>query len=216
MKRVITALRRQKRREDRVNLYLDGEFAFGLPRSLAVSLEVGQELTPEEIQRLKVQEEEEQAYQRALRLISRRQRSEWELRRYFNRREVSDLAQDAVIERLKQRKLVDDYAFAEAWIENRNAFRPRGAFALRMELKKKGVPDAIIREALQGFDDQEAARSAARKGARKWKQSSEREFKRRLGGYLRRRGFQYAIISDVVAEAWQEVERRSKESEGDE
>lgn len=216
MKKVITALKAQKRRRDRVNLHLDGEFAFGLPRSLAVSLTVGQELEPEEIQRLKAREAEEEAYQRALKLISRRPRSEGELRRYFDRREVSDLAQESVIRRLKKNELVDDLAFARAWIENRNAFRPRGAFALRMELKRKGVADKVIREALSGFDDQEAARSAAQKGARKWKESSEREFKRRLGGYLRRRGFQFGLISDVVAEAWQEVERNSKESEGDE
>jgi regulatory protein len=216
MKKVITALEGQRRRKDRVNLYLDGEFAFGLARSLAMSLEVGQELAPEEIQRLQAHEEAEEAYKRAVKLISRRPRSEWELRRYFDRREVSDLAQDVVIQRLKKNELVDDLAFAKLWIENRNTFRPRGAFALRMELKRKGVADEIIRKALAGFDDQQAARLAAQKGARKWKDSSEREFKRRLGGYLKRRGFQYGVIFEVVAEAWNEAERNSKESEGDE
>jgi regulatory protein len=214
---VITGLKWQGGRDRRVNIYLDGQFAFGLSESLAASLHIGQELSVVEIRGLKAQDEVERAYTRALRLINRRPRSEWELRRYFDGREISAEGQRATLERLKDRGLVDDRAFAEGWIENRNAFRPRGAFALRAELRRKGVGEAVIRESLRDFDEEAAARSAANQRAERWKDLSEQDFRRRLGGYLRRRGFLHATIMDVVGETWQEMvgEFRESESEGD-
>jgi regulatory protein len=210
---VITALKWQKKRKRRVNVYLDGEFAFGLAESLAASLQVGQRLDELEVAELQVQDEGEQAYQRGLRLISRRPRSEGELRRYFDRREISAAAQERAIDRLKDRGLVDDRAFARAWIENRNAFRPRGALALRAELKRKGVASSVIIEALDDFDEGAAARTAAQKRISRWVDLSEADFRRRMGGYLRRRGFPFAIVREVVRETWGEIVRETREGE---
>lgn len=215
MSGVITGLKWQKGRNRRVNLYLDGQFALGLAASLAAPLRVGQELSDEQIRALETQDEVEGAYERGLRLISRRQRSEWELRRYFDRREISESAQDGAMERLKDRGLVDDRAFAQAWIENRNTFRPRGALALRAELKRKGVANAVIREALRDFDEGAAARSAAQMRIERWKDLSEQDYRRRMGGYLKRRGFPYTIVFEVVDETWGEIVRESRESESE-
>ncbi len=203
----------QKKDRRRVNVYLDGQFAFGLAGSLAASLQVGQQLEAREVAELQAQDEGEQAYLRALRLISRRQRSEGELRRYFDRREISTAAQETAIDRLKDHGLVDDREFARAWIENRNTFRPRSALALRAELRRKGVADAVIREALRDFDGSAAARSAAQKRVARWRDLSEEDFRRRMGGYLKRRGFPFATVQDVVRETWGEIVRETGEGE---
>ena len=69
MNHTITALTLQKRNRERVNVYLDGEYAFGLARIVAAWLVVGQELSDEKITQLRIEDEREVAYQRALRLI---------------------------------------------------------------------------------------------------------------------------------------------------
>ena len=79
MKRKITGLKVQKRNSNRVNVYLDGEFAFGLSRITAAWLEIGVELDQDQIQKLQSEDDAEVAYQKALNFLSYRPRSEREL-----------------------------------------------------------------------------------------------------------------------------------------
>lgn len=208
----VTALKVQARNKDRVNVYLDGEFGFGVVRTLAAKLQVGDYLTEADVESLQ-QDAVEEARKRALRLIARRPRSTAELRHYFERREVAEAIQQVVIDSLTEAGLVDDRSFAQTWVENRTEFRPRGAFALRQELKQKGVGREAIEAALEDFDEQEAARKAAHKAAGRYKHLSEQEFRRKVGAYLQRRGFPYGLISAAVEAAWQQA-AEGHESEG--
>lgn len=203
----------QANNKDRVNVYLDGEFGFGVGKVIAAQLQVGDHLTPEQVDALQQDDAVQEARNRALRLIGRRPRSEVELRRYFDRRDVPSAIQDAVIDSLAESGLVDDIAFAETWVENRTEFRPRGAFALRQELKQKGVDREAIEAALQDFDEEGAAIKAAHKAARRYTELSEQEFRRKVGAYLKRRGFPYRTISTAVDAAWREA-AEGQESEG--
>ena len=78
--RKITAIVVQKRSPNRVNIYLDGEFAFGLARIVAAWLRTGQELSEEKIEQLQAEESRERAFQQALLFLSYRSRSEAEIR----------------------------------------------------------------------------------------------------------------------------------------
>lgn len=208
----ITRMEVQKSREDRVSVYLDGDFAFGLPKLLAAQLEVGSYLTDEDIEALQQKGAVEDARQRALRLISRRPRSELELRQYFDGREVPQAIQDAVIADLSQAELVDDFTFAKTWVENRTAFRPRGEMALKAELRQKGVSRMAIEDALIGFDEEAAALDAGQKAAGRYQDLVWEDFRKRVGAYLGRRGFRFDIISSVVDRIWRQIAR--DESEG--
>ncbi|NIS81698.1 MAG: regulatory protein RecX [Anaerolineales bacterium] len=209
----ITALKLQSRNRKRVNVHIDGQYRFALSRVLTVRLRVGQEITENEIEDLKREDEEERAFQRALRLIARRPRAERELRDYFKRRRVPPRVQDTVIDRLREKELVDDQAFAEAWVENRRSFRPRSARALGLELRQKGVDSEIIKHVLEDHDDDVAAYAAALIGARRWKDADWKTFQQRLRAYLARRGFDYSTASSVVARVWYETIGREDESE---
>ena len=202
---VITALKPQPKNRNRLNVNLDGAYSFSLARVLADGLEVGQVLSDDHIVSLKQRDAEEAAYRRALRLISRRPRSEHELVINFNRNRVPNAVQEAVFTRLREAQLIDDWAFAETWVENRREFRPRSANALRVELRKKGVPQEAIEAALEDYSDEDAAYKAAIKAARRWKNSDYKEFLKRVGAYLSRRGFNYATISPVVERVWCEA-----------
>jgi regulatory protein len=196
----ITALRYQKRNKNRVNVHLDGQFAFGLAAIAAVRLQVGQTLSDEEIARLRRQDGVERAYERALNFLSYRPRSEVEVRRNLHKKDVEDEVVEVVVERLTRAGLLDDREFARYWVENRLQFKPRGARALRQELWQRGVPDSIIADTLAGLDEEVAARKAADAGARRLAHLDPRDFRRRLWAYLARRGFSYAVIETLVEE----------------
>ena len=77
--------------------------------------------------------------------------------RRLQQKGVSEEAVEAVIQRLCRAKLLDDEAFARYWISNREQFKPRGEYALRYELRQKGVAGSIIDALLQGADETESA-----------------------------------------------------------
>ncbi|MBN2555000.1 MAG: regulatory protein RecX [Anaerolineales bacterium] len=215
MSGVITSLKLQARNTNRVNIFLDQEYSFSLAKILAAGLKIGQLLTDEYISELKLQDAEEEAYQRALRMIARRPHAERELRRKLDRREIDEQTLDSVIQRLKEHGWLDDQAFAAAWVENRRVFRPRSARALRSELHGKGVSREAVEASLEGYDESIAAYDAGEKAARRWRNVERDVFYQRIDGYLARRGFSFATRSPIVDRLWREINGADNESEED-
>jgi regulatory protein len=202
----ITAIEPQMKNPQRVNIYLDGVFSFGLAGMLAAWLKVGQELGEEKIARLKAEDEGEVTYQKALHFLSYRPRSTMEVRQNLLHRGISEPLVDVTMDRLQEAGLVNDEAFARAWVENRNTFRPRGKPALRMELRRKGLNDEVIQSVLGALQEDSLALEAARKYVRRLTGLEWPEFRQKLGGFLTRRGFSYATIAPVVSEVWKEIQ----------
>ncbi len=211
----ITALRVQRRNKRRVNVHLDGDYSFALTDIEATRLRVGQELTAEEIATLQGHDEAERAYERALNFLSYRPRSESEVRNKLRRKRVAAEAIDSVVGRLLRAGLLDDQEFARYWVDNRTQFRPRGARALRHELRAKGVPSTVIAEVLEGFDEEEAARKAALAGARRMAHLEAEDFRTRLSAYLARRGFYYGVAKPLVQEMWEQKPDTQNENESE-
>ncbi len=216
MSGTITALVAQKKNKERVNVYLDGQFAFGLSAIEAVRLRRGQVLSDEEIAALRWRDEVETARQQALRFLEYRPRSTDEVRRYLNGKGYAPETVEAVLTRLTEAGLLDDRAFARFWLENRAAFRPRGARALRQELRQKGVPADLIAEMLaQEHDEEQAAYQAALPKARRWRTLDRTDFHKKVENFLVRRGFAYDVARAAARRAWQEIQA-SNPSEEDE
>lgn len=208
--RTITAIEPQKKNPQRVNIHLDGEFAFGLARIVAAWLKVGQEISAEKIAALQAEDEREAVYQRALHFLSYRPRSSAEIRKNLEKHAVPAALIAETIERLERNGLVNDETFARLWVENRNQFRPRSRSHLSMELRQKGIDDEVIRTVLEADVDEEAlALEAARKYARRVEGLERTEFRNKLGGFLARRGFSYGIIAPIVAQLWEESQSES-------
>ena len=203
----ISAIEPQQKNPQRVNVYLDGEFAFGLASILAAWLKVGQELSEEKIASLKTEDEREVTYLKALHFLSYRPRSSAEVHQNLTKRGISDTLAKETVNRLQSSGLVNDNAFAQAWVENRNTFRPRSKSALRMELRRKGLNDETIQSVLdEQVDEQALAFEAARKYARRLTGLEWLEFRQKLGGFLARRGFSYTTLAPVVSEVWKETQ----------
>lgn len=206
MTRQITALTVQQRNRQRVNVFLDGEFAFGLARLTAAWLQVGQELTDEKITQLLAEDEREQAYQQALKLLNIRPRTLKEIEQNISGHNFQPQVISDVLARLQQNGLVDDTRFARLWIENRSQLRPRGRRALAYELRKHGVSQAVIEQTLQDVDEQELALEAARKQARRLRDLAWPEFRQKIITFLARRGFDYSTSTSLAAQVWGELD----------
>jgi regulatory protein len=202
----ITALKYQKRNRDRVNVYIDGRFAFGLPDIVAAKLKTGQCLSDAEITALCEEDSVEKAYNRCLNYLSYRPRSTFEVRTYLQKRDVAERHVEEVIARLERAGLLDDEEFARFWVDNRERFRPRGLRALRFELRRKGVDDTTIEQALASVDVTDSAYRSGRKKARQLQHQDRDTFYRKLVAYLARRGFDYQIARQVADRCWSEAE----------
>jgi regulatory protein len=207
MTHTITAIETQARNSQRVNIYLDGSFAFGLAKMTAAWLKVNQELSDEKIAQLQKEDEGEAAFQKALHFIDYRPRSTDEVRKNLIKHKCPEGLVEETLERLKRSGLVNDDAFARAWVENRNTFRPRGKAVLRMELRRKGLSDDVIQSVLDEQKDEEAlCLAAAKKQSRRLVGLEFVDFRSKLAGHLGRRGFSYDVISPVVSQIWLEIQ----------
>ncbi len=185
-----------------MNVYLDGEFAFGLSLMTAANLSIGQVLKPDEVEALKAADEVERAKASAYRYLSYRPRSIAELKRQLVNKGYKETTVDQVIDRLSELELIDDIAFARYWVEQRETFKPRGRRALRYELYQKGIDRQIVDMVVAEVDETVSAKKAARKKAKLWRELPEGQFYEKLGNYLKRRGFSYEIARSVTQEFW--------------
>ena len=203
---IITALRTSRGRGKRVTVSLNGRFAFSLEAEVAAKekLEVGQELASDRIEAMARSDQFQRCLDAAARYLTYRPRSEYEMRQRLLRRGFSGDTVEAVLKRLREQGLVDDIAFAEFWRDNRQSFSPRSQWLTRAELKQKGVPEDIIERVVSTIDDADNAYRVARSKARSLPMSDYGSFRRRLDGYLRRRGFGYGVISKTIERFWQE------------
>lgn len=147
----------------------------------------------------------------ALRLLSYRARSETELRTRLNRRFAAPTV-DRVLRSLKKRSLVNDQEFAVLWAESRNRQKPRSAAAIRRELVSKGVSPDTAASAASIVDDEESAIRAGTRFARRMVDADFGSFRRRLGGYLQRRGYSGGLTRRTISRLWEEKSHGSAPS----
>ena len=203
----ITAIRNGRSVGKRVNMFLDGKFALSLEAKVAAreGLQVGQELSANQIEVLARSDRFDRCLNAATHYLSYRPRSESELRERLHRRGFDGDSVEAVITRLKEQELIDDTAFAQFWKDNRESFSPRSQWLTKLELRQRGVPADIIDQVVSAVDDDDSAYRAALGKARNLPPSDYQRFRRRLGGYLKRRGFDYGVINHTVKRMWQEL-----------
>ena len=212
----ITALEPQVNNPERINLYVDGRFLLGVNAAivLQMGLRLQQELSPDQLERLQSEEAEQRAVDRALNYLSYRPRSREEVRRYLRRKETPPEVIEAALARLDRLDFVNDRTFSGFWIESREQFSPRGARALKNELRMKGVERDIVDEMVNDEQDEERAIRAGRKKALVLVNAPNIDyatFRNRLGSFLQRRGFGYQVTTRTVRVLWKELKEETEE-----
>lgn len=147
----------------------------------------------------------EKFYNKALRFLSFRPRSEKEVKDNLKKKKSSDLIISQVIKKLKEQKFLDDLEFAKWWIEQRTVVRPTGLRLIKIELQRKGIDKELIDELLQSSEYLEEnelsqAKKLVQKKLKRYKNLPREKIYRRLGSFLGRRGFDYDTIKDVLKE----------------
>ena len=214
----ITALQPQMNNPERINVFIDGRFLLGVNALLVyeMKLAVNQDITPAQLEQLRYEEALQQAVDRAYNFLSFRPRSRAEVRRYLRRKDTPPELIEDTFDRLDRIELVNDRDFASFWIGNRDQFNPRGAQALKSELRLKGVTREVVDELVNDEADEERAMQAGRKKAVSLVQQHGMDyatFYRRLGSYLQRRGFKYDIIQSTVKGLWEELGQQASGEE---
>ncbi|MEL6616529.1 MAG: RecX family transcriptional regulator, partial [Bacteroidota bacterium] len=200
----VTSVRAQKKDPDRVSVFLDDAFAFGLAADIAVAegVKKGLRLTPEAQLALLQKEEVIRARQAALDYVSRGSKTTTEVRRSLARRGFSEHAADDAIAQMERYGYLDDAAYASAYARGRAASRGHGPQRLRADLIKKGVSRDAIERALEALDADDLADSAARLALQRWRalsgETDMRKRKKKTSDFLLRRGFSYDHVREAV------------------
>ncbi len=155
------------------------------------------------------------AHGAALRLLSYRPRTEYELKDRLRRRFPTAVVEQ-VVALLKDEGQLDDARFASQWTAGRESRSPRSAWAIKRELVAKGVERGVADDAVLAVDDDEAAYRAGLKAARTLTVVDSATFTRRLLGYLRRRGFSEPVCRHTIERLRDEAQLRDVSSTGEE
>jgi regulatory protein len=201
----ITRLAQQKRDAERVSVFIDGAFVFGLSLDLAVKagLRKGRTLTVEEQQALLDDEERLKAKAAALDYIAYKARTEHEVRQKLRKKGFPEHVADEAVARMRELGYLDDADYARAYARGRLSGRGHGPHRIRADLHRRGVARATIDAVLEDLVEPDDLRETAlRHGRKRWRrlQREDDPYKRRqkLAGYLQRRGFDFDLIREVT------------------
>lgn len=198
----ITGLHSQSRRSSRrVSVYIDGIFAFGLAQETvqALGLAEGMDVERSELDRICREDQLHHARNYAYLLLSYKARTSAELKGRLIRKGFSPDVVQATLARLAELGLVNDEQFARQFTEDRVNVGHKGTWRVRAELRKRGVAREQIDQAIAAAPDETAA---AREVVLKFRARNKRlepdVLRRRLYGFLARRGFSVDTIRQVL------------------
>lgn len=204
----VTRVVQQKKDLDRASVFIDGEFAFGLAVDLVIEsgLRKGLALTAEEQRALLVRQEAFAAKASALAGLAQRARTSHEVRQSLARKGFAEHTVDDTVDALERLGVVDDEAYARAFVRGRFSGRGYGPARLRQDLMRKGVARPAIEAALAELTDAEDLEGEARAQAqRKWQslrsEEDARKRKKKTLDYLVRRGFGFDVARSAVEAA---------------
>jgi regulatory protein len=205
---VITKIERQKRHPQRVNIFVDGEFALGLHENVLVKfgLRKGDALDEHTLETIERDEEFHLAKEKALRLLGRRARSEKELRDKLREKEYHPDAINNAIESMRTLGLINDLSFAQTYVHDLLLRKPSGKVFLKQKLRSKGIDIETIQKVLDSIsetnDENEIALTAARQILKRYSKSKKRldnmKKKQLLAANLARRGFNWTTINSTL------------------
>jgi regulatory protein len=227
----LTALREHPRKPGRYEIVLDGDQKLTVSVELIAELKLkpGRVLSPAELARLEAGARAVACYDKALATLGARARSTADLTRWLKTKEFSDAEIAPVVEKLTALGLLDDREYARSFARSRLApsrgFGPRRVAA---ELARKGVPRQVVDEILaehvreRDLESQDAVERGGDHGetaveiaaAKKLKSLAKLEpavRKRRLYGYLARRGFSGAEIAAVLRKSGKGEEEKGSD-----
>ncbi len=201
--RRVTKIESQKKDKNRVSIYLDGQFAFGISIDVMMlfGLASGDSLSPEDVEKILKSESAHAAKAKAMSLIAYRPRSVFEIRAKLREKQFSEDAVQKALKDLVRVGLLNDRQFAGSFVRTRLVQKPCGSRLLKQQLRQKGIDeqiiDSVIHEEFAEIEESEMVYKLAEKQKRK-PGEDKRKAARRLSGFLLRRGFSWDAVKPVI------------------
>jgi len=197
----ITAINSQRRNPDRYSIFIDGEFVLGIDKKTVedMDLRVGKLVDEKDLKKITSQEELNKAQAYALMLLGYRERSLREIKIRMRQKGYEEKLVEKVVKYLKDRNLINDKRFTQLWAESRIK-KGYGRWRIQSELEQKGVnreiTDEILKDLYSGIDEVQVALDLVEK--KRWVSKEPPRLTERVSNLLRRRGFSFEVISNVV------------------
>lgn len=194
----ITAITQQVKRTNRYSIFVDDKYAFSLSEGALIlsGISSGQELDTVRLTELKKLSTDDKLYNLALRYVTIRLRSTWEMQEYLKRKGCDPTDMQRILNKLSILGLIGDNEFAQRWVANRRLLKPTSRRKLQLELRQKHISsdiiDIVLREDTEVTDERTVIRDLI---ARK---RSYYPDKQKLMAFLARRGFSYDDIKAVL------------------
>jgi|LSQX01.3.fsa_nt_gb regulatory protein len=203
---IITSAVKQKNNPDMISIYIDNKYAFSMPKEeyLKLNLYERNELTEEEIKKIREEINITAAKHNGIRMLYSKDRTEFEVRQKLIRQGFDEDTAEGAVMQLKSMGYINDRLYAHKYISDRLKLKPKSKKALMYELQKKGINKEIITEVLDEFEIDESlvAYRITKKRFSKY-DISDPLIHRRIVSFLTHRGFSYEIINNVIKQLMQ-------------
>lgn len=139
------------------------------------------------------------AYAHAINFLSFKARTSGEIEQKLLEKEIDPEAAADTVHRLQEENLIDDASYAQEWAQQRVTGRKKGKVLVKQELKRKGIDQELIDDALDALGEDDELRSAEELAAKKWRTTKGDlwDRKRKTAAFIMRRGFS----SDIARRA---------------
>ena len=201
----ITKIEIQKNNKDRVNIYLDGEYALAINAELIYkeNLKVKDDVDISKLQEIAEKESYIRCKESAIKIIERSYKTEKEIRDKLKQKWYEEKQINNSIDFLKEYNFINDNTYAKAFIKDK--LSSKGSQKIKYDLMKKGIAKDIIEENLIKVDKNEEKEVALNVGRKKYesirrKESDNYKLSGKLYRFLISRGYAYDIVKDVVKE----------------
>jgi regulatory protein len=211
---IITKITKQVKNDERYNIFINGEYSFSIDEEILARFQLGKGSEIDEIAIAEIGYEDDvrKSFNLAIHYLSFRMRTEKEVIDYLKKKELGDAVAREAIEKLKKYKYLNDYEFAEAYVNTQINTSDKGPSAVSRELAAKGVDKAFIDDALTAFREEiqlEKAIELTEKLFKKYRKDSLTAAKQKIEQNLVRKGYSFSIINL----AWEETDNDKSEDE---
>lgn len=203
---IITKIAKQQNNSSRYNIFINDQYSFSVDEDVLVKfrLKKGMELDEFIFSEIQYEDEIRKAYHMAIKYLTKRMRSEKEVREFLLEKEIKEPIIQEAIHKLYEYKFLDDEEYGRAYVRTKMNTTDKGPELIKMELGQKGLSVEHIEKALLEYPEEkqlENGRKLAEKYMKKRTKESNRLMMQKIEQQLLRKGYPSQIIPIILEEA---------------
>ena len=207
----ITNIEEQKRNKERVNIYVDNDYAFSLSKEVLLKekIKVNDIIDMEKMKKISKEDNFMKCKNSALRIIERTIKTEKEIREKLIAKEYDEESINRSIDFLKEYNFLNDENYARMYVRDKS--KGQGKNKIKYSLIRKGLDEEIILEELSKIDEDEEENTAYEMALKKYniikkRESDSYKLSQKLYRFLISKGYGYDVASKVIKKITKGIE----------